>query len=337
MNETTTPRWTVSLLTIPEREPYLANLLASLRQQPRSGEVRVDVVYNRDTRESLGAVEARIRGLETTLDVHVHFNPVHPTIGGGRAQQLNVCRTPLVMFVDDDISLHGDVFAVLEHTLARLPVAAIGLPSFVEDTSQLFKPRDSTPSVNLHGVRFMPIQGMAVAGYRRLFLDVGGFNPRREHWGEWTELNLRLWRSGFPTAYAMEGAHLRHWEKAPSSPTRDMVGREENVLWGLMCTALEYDAIEQGPETLAFWDLVESRYLAYSFGKDVRIRDVLRTALRLAPRMSAAYPQIVAFRELVVKHPFAFKPFHRLSIADVEAVLGAARDRIDSYRESPGV
>ncbi|MBK8245977.1 MAG: hypothetical protein IPK85_01025 [Gemmatimonadetes bacterium] len=107
----------------------------------------------------------------------------------------------------------------------------------------------------------------------------------------------------------MSGAFLRHWERAPASPTRSMVGREENVLWGLMCTALEYDAIEEGPETTPFWDLVGSRYIAYSFGADVRIQDVLRTALRLTPRMSAMYPQIAAFRDTVRQHPFDFKPF----------------------------
>ncbi|MBK8245976.1 MAG: hypothetical protein IPK85_01020 [Gemmatimonadetes bacterium] len=75
--------------------------------------------------------------------------------------------------------LHGDVLASVEEELRRLPVAGVGLRSYVEDTDQLFKPRASTPSVDAHGMRFMPVQGMLVAGYRRLFLDVGGFNPRR--------------------------------------------------------------------------------------------------------------------------------------------------------------
>jgi glycosyltransferase involved in cell wall biosynthesis len=328
----TRPRWTISILTIPERESYLKTLLASIAALPGAAGLVVDVIYNRDTREAPTDVEERVRGLVTGLQLNVYFNPTNPTIGAARIQQLNHCKTPLVAFLDDDLTLHGDAIASVEEELRRLPVAAVGLRSYVEDTDQLFKPRTSTPSVDAHGMRFMPVQGMLVAGYRRLFLDVGGFNPRREFWGEWTELNMRLWRSGFPTGYAMSGAFLRHWERAPASPTRSMVGREENVLWGLMCTALEYDAIAEGPETTPFWDLIESRYIAYSFGADVRIRDVLRTALRLTPRMSAMYPQIAAFRDTVRQHPFDFKPFHAFTSEEVAAVLAHAAARIGPYR-----
>lgn len=326
------PRWTVSLLTIPEREMYLANFLASLAKVAPAGDVVVDVIYNRDTREALADVEARIVATAEGLDVRVHFNPGTPTIGGGRHQQLNHCRTPLVMFADDDLTLEGDVFGVIERALQAHPLAIVGLPSYVEDTDRLFKPRPTTPSVDLHGLRFMPIQGMLVAGYRRLFLDVGGFNPRREFWGEWTELNLRLWRHGFPTAYVLEGARLRHWEQAPGSPTRSMGSRELHVLWGLTCTALEYDAVDEGPETEAFWELVESRYVAYSFGADVRIRDVLRAAMRLAPRLTAAYPAIAEFRDHVRRHPFDLKPFHPLTEDVVQRVLAHAAARIAPHR-----
>lgn len=332
MRPSVVPRWTISVLTIPEREGFLTQLLSSIARLPQSPTLVVDVVYNRDIREDTNEVERRLARLQPQLNVRVHFNHMNPTIGGGRALQLNQCRTPLVAFVDDDLTLHGDVLGTVETLMRRLPLAAIGIPSLVEDSGRRFKPRDSTPSIELHGVRYMPVQGMLVAGYRRLFLDVGGFNPLREFWGEWTELNLRLWRCGFPTGYAMDGAYMRHWEQAPLSPTRNMRRREEHVLWGLMCTALEYDAVEEREETAPFWELLESRYVAYSFGADARIRDVLRTALRLLPRMAAAYPQIAAFRDLVSRHPFAFKPFQALTQDDVSAVTDRAARTIAPYR-----
>jgi hypothetical protein len=185
----------------------------------------------------------------------------------------------------------------------------------------------------------MPVQGMLVAGYRRLFLDVGGFNPRRRFWGEWTELNLRMWRTGFPTAYAIEDAYLRHWEKAPGSPTRSMQGRRDHVLWGLLCTAIEYEAAGESPETEAFWDLVESRYIAYAFGASVTIRDLLRSAIRLTPRLASEYPAMMDFREQVRRHPFSFMPFHRFTEAEVAAVISHAEILIGSYRDEawPGV
>ena len=95
------------------------------------------------------------------------------------------------------------------------------LASLVEDTDRLFKPRRSTPHVDVDGLRFMSVQGMLVAGYRRLIQDIGGFNVRRMFWGEWTELNLRMLRSGFPTASAMDAGYRRHWHGAPESPTRN--------------------------------------------------------------------------------------------------------------------
>lgn len=326
------PRWTLSILTIPKREPYVAQLFESLRKARLPAGTLVDVVYNWDSRERPFDVERRLRKAAGGLKVNVHFNANSPTIVSGRMQQLTHCKTPLLAFIDDDISIHGALLQVLEDELRRTPLGMVGVQSLVEDSDRRFKPRRTTPSIDRDGLRYMPVQGMLAAGYRRLFLDIGGFNPRREFWGEWTEFNLRMWRNGFPTAYAMNGAYLRHWEQAPASPTRNMAGREEHVLWGLLCTALEYEAIEEHEDTAAFWDLVESRYIAYAFGPEVKVRNLLRSTLRLAPRMSAAYPAIAEFRDLVRTHRFQFKPFHRFTKRDVDRVLAHAETRIAPYR-----
>lgn len=326
------PRWTLSVLTIPRREPYLAQLLQSLGDAGLPRGTVIDVVYNWDTRERPYDVEQRLRKASRGLNVNVHFNTQSPTIGAGRRQQLNHCKTPLLAFVDDDLTVHGRLLDVLEEELQRVPVGVLGVQSLVEGSDKRFKPRRTTPSINVDGIRFMPVQGMLVAGYRRLFLDIGGFNPRREFWGEWTEFNLRMWRSGFPTGYVMNGAYLRHWEKAPESPTRNMRGREDHVLWGLLCTALEYEAVDEREDTQAFWDLVESRYIAYAFGAEAKVRDLLRSALRLTPRLAAEFPAIAQFRDLVRGHPFDFKPFHRFTEQDVRRVLAHAGTRIGEYR-----
>ncbi|MBK9410492.1 MAG: glycosyltransferase [Gemmatimonadetes bacterium] len=247
---------------VPRPTARIARRVAPPAQAPSSTSSTTGIRAN-GRRTSCGGFGAPAR-----LEVNVHFNTQKPTIGSGRTQQLNHCKTPLLAFIDDDLTVHGDLLGVLEEQLQSQPVGILGVQSLVEDSDRRFKPRRSTPRIDLNGLRFMPVQGMLVAGYRRLFLDIGGFNPRREFWGEWTEFNLRMWRSGFPTAYAMNGAYLRHWEKAPESPTRNMSGREDHVLWGLLCTALEYDAIDEREDTRAFWDLVESRYLAYAFGAD---------------------------------------------------------------------
>lgn len=324
--------WTISLLTIPRREEYLAQTLRSLRDVDLPEGTVVDVVYNFDTREAPSTVERRIKGFGRGLSVRVHFNMLDATIGSGRSQQLNQCRTPLIAFVDDDLTLHGKLFADLERNLRRLPLGAIGVRSVVEDTDQTFKPRPSTPSVDMENLRFMPVQGMLVAGYRRLFLDIGGFNPRRRFWGEWTELNLRMWRCGFPTAYTDGDAFVRHWEKAPGSPTRNMAHREDHVLWGLLCTALEYEAAGESPETESFWDLVESRYIAYAFGDDVSVRQLLRSALRITPSLAQDYGAIMDFREETRRHPFQFMPFHRFTPEEVELVISRAETHIQPYR-----
>ena len=178
-----------------------------------------------------------------------------------------------------DAVVHGDVIGTIEDTLRSTPLGIVRLPSFEADTDTRFKPRDSTPSVEVGGVRYMPVQGMMVAGYRRLFAEIGGFNPRRQFWGEWTELNLRMWRHGYPTGYVLGRGFLRHWHKAPESPTRNMTGRELHVLWGLMCTALEYDAVSINEATDAFWRLAQDRYLAYSFGEQPSPKQLLASVL----------------------------------------------------------
>ena len=328
------PAWTLSVLTIPQRESYLGPLLDSLRSFRRGSRWELCIVYNWDTDEEPWAVERRLRKMGRGLPLTVHFNTRNPTIIGGRMLQLALCKTPLVCFIDDDLTLHGDLFDILEARLREHPVGLLGVPSLVEDSNRLFKPRRSTPHVDAHGLRFMTVQWMLVAGYRRLIQDIGGFNPRRTFWGEWTELNLRMWRSGFATAYAMDAGYLRHWHAAPESPTRNKAGRQDHVLWGLLCTALEYDAIAVRPDTESFWKLVENRYLAYSFGDTVAPSQLLGSVLRLVPRLAAEWPHIAEFREVARRHPFQFAPFHDLTERDVTRVLAWGEEHVARYRRA---
>lgn len=326
-------RWSVTILTIPSRAEYLRRLLQSLTTVDFPADAEVVVVSNRRSEEPLHDMEARIRGYAPGLDIAVFDNRHDATIAGGRNFQLNVCKAPLVCFLDDDVTVHGEIFGPLEQALRSRPLGLVGLPSQTGDTGRPFKPREGTPSVTIEPYRFMTVQGMLVAGYRDLLQEVGGFNPRRRFWGEWTELNLRLWRSGFPTGYRMDAGHTRHWEEAPESPTRNMDGREAHVVWGLICTALEYDAVDATEATETFWQLVEDRYLAYSFGDRLSPSQLLRTTLELMPRLSAEWGQLTQFREAVRNHPFPFKPFHRLTEPEVREVLASADHEILPYRQ----
>jgi glycosyltransferase involved in cell wall biosynthesis len=327
-------RWTVTALTIPVREPYLKKLIASINETPINADAEIAIIYNAPTKENPFDVEERIKSFSKNLPLTVYFNSHDTSIAGGRNFQLSVCKSPLICFVDDDLTLHGEIFPALEQTLRETPVGLLGVRSFQDDTAERFKPRDSTPHVDFNGLRYMPVQGMLVAGYKNLFVDTGGFNLRRKFWGEWTEFNLRLWRNGFPTAYQLNTGYLRHWNDAPESPTRNKVGRESHVLWGLICTALEYDAVDINEATEAFWQLIEERYLAYSFGENLSIKNLLRTTLELMPRLSSEWGNISAFKQLAAQHPFQFMPFHPLTTDDVSRVLQFASERIVPYRES---
>ena len=328
----TAPRWTFTMLTIPSRVEYLARLLQSMAELPSADRIDVVVIFNAATDEEPLAIEQRIRDMAPSLPIRVYVNSHEPSIGSGRRMQLSVCRTPLVAFIDDDLTVHGDVIGTIEDTLRSTPLGIVGLPSFDEDTDTRFKPRDSTPSVEVGGVRYMPVQGMMVAGYRRLFAEIGGFNPRRQFWGEWTEFNLRMWRHGYPTGYVLGRGFLRHWHKAPESPTRSMTGRELHVLWGLMCTALEYDAVSINEATDAFWRLAQDRYLAYSFGEQPSPKQLLASVLELMPKLSREWPAMHAFAEQARQHPFQFKPFEPLSEDQVRTVLAHAQQAIHAYR-----
>jgi len=323
---------TFSILTIPEREKYLQQLLRSIAGMRLDPPPRVDIVYNRPLDDSLSDVIERIRALARGLPVEVYFNAGETTIGAGRNLQLSVCRTPLIAFIDDDLTLHDDIVPALLDTLNTHPVGLVGFRSLQGDTDEQFKPREATPSVTRGDLRFMPVQGMLCAGYRQLFADLGGFNQRRRFWGEWTELNLRLWRNGYPTAYQMERGFLRHWHDAPSSPTRNMSGREKHVVWGLICTALEYDAVDVNEATEVFWQLIEERYLAYSYGDELSPRNVLKTVLELVPQISDEWGAIQAFRAQTRLHPFPFAPFHRFTDDEVSTVLRHAESAIAPYR-----
>ena len=141
------PRWTVTALTIPGRENYLRQLIQSIEASVIPGGARLVIVYNRAIRDELADVERMIRSWVADLDIEVHFNNGDPTISGGRNYQLNLVKTPLVCFVDDDITVHGDAFHTVEEAMRKIPAGLVGLRSYREDTDELFKPRDSTPHV----------------------------------------------------------------------------------------------------------------------------------------------------------------------------------------------
>lgn len=326
-------RWSIAVLTLPERDRYFRKLLKSLSEARISGPAELVVVYNMRARGATHLVEERIRRLVPKLDVSVYFNRQDRSIVGGRNFQLNLCKGDLICFIDDDVTLHGPVFSQIEEVLREHSLGMVGVRSYANDTQTRFKPRASTPSVDVGGIRYMPVQGLLAAGYRELFDDLGGFNPRRRFWGEWTEFNLRMWRSGYPTGYRMDGAYLRHWLDAPSSPTRNMEGRAAHVLWGLICTAIEYDAVDATEATEAFWQLVEERYLSYSFGDTLSPKVLLRTTLELMPQLSSEWGAIARFKEEASAHPFPFKPFHRLSREDVRRVLKFSERAIRPYRK----
>lgn len=327
------PRWTISILTIPGREEHLGRLLGSLAASSGAPH-HLHVVFNRPIREELPAVEAQIRSWAGQHPVEVYFNNGDPTISGGRNFQLNLIKTPLCCFIDDDVSVDGELLPALEQALREWPAALVGIPSLRNDGHERVKPRDDTPHVEDGTFRWMVVQGMLAAGYTNLLRDAGGFNPRRRFWGEWTELNLRLWRLGLPTGYLMDGPRLRHWMDAPGSPTRNMEGRDRHVLWGLICTALEYDAVDMTEANETFWRLVEDRYLAYSFGEELSPRLVLQRTLELMPELSAAWSDITAFREEVRQHPYRFAPFHRVTRDDLDRLLPAARRGVAQYRRA---
>lgn len=332
----TRPRWTITALTLPQRDVYLRRLIESINASPPNDDAEILIVYNARPTESAFDIEARISSYSRNLPVSVHINSREPTIAAGRNLQLTLCKSPLICFVDDDVTINGNVFPALDETLSTTPVGLLGLPSYSAETGDPFKPRPTSPAVNHVGLRFMQVQGMLAAGYRDLLLDVGGFNQRRRFWGEWTELNTRLWRNGVPTAYRMDAGFLEHWEDAPESPTRNMAGREAHVLWGLICTALEYDAVDPSEANETFWRLVEQRYLNYSFGEALSPQKLLQTMLELMPQISAEWAHITAFKHEVAKHPFKFMPFHAISVEDVREVLAYASKSLDRYRLAVG-
>ena len=90
-----TPRWTVTALTIPGRENYLRQLIQSIEATVIPGGARLVIVYNRAIRDDLADVERTIRSWVTGLDVEVHFNNGDPTISGGPPRPRRRCGTVL--------------------------------------------------------------------------------------------------------------------------------------------------------------------------------------------------------------------------------------------------
>jgi hypothetical protein len=162
-------------------------------------------------------------------------------IAEGRNALLKTVKTPLMAYVDDDCSFGGrPVFPDLEASLKSAPLALVGIPSYRDGTEEIFKPRKETPRVVIDGTTYMKVEGMFGASYTRLLRDVGGFNERKKFRLEWTDLNMRLWRSGYATGMLMNSGHLRQWFDAPDSATRNLDSRAQHIIYGDLATHLEF-------------------------------------------------------------------------------------------------
>jgi GT2 family glycosyltransferase len=330
------PDWTLAILTLPSREEYLGRLVQSIAATVDPSRAEVLILRN-DGPEPLAAdARARLESLAGTLSLR--FLPGHadPTIPRGRNALLAACRTARICFLDDDVTVHGDLLRSLDDALAAEPLALVGLPSFENASDKLHKPRPDTPAVAQASVRWMPVHGLLCAGYTEVLQQAGGFRERRRFWGEWTELNLRLWRMGLPTGYWMKGAHVRHWTAAPDSPTRNRAHKEREIVWGLLCTALEYDAGVDTPGSEAFWRLIASRYLPYAFGRGLSAESVFAVIVELLPSLGAEWRAIEADRKRARRHPFDFRPFQPLSLRQVASVRRHARRALRRVRAAAG-
>lgn len=81
-------RWTISILTIPQRERYVEALIELLVAARTTRVADVSIVYNWDSRESPAVIEQRLRRACRGVPIHVTFNTTEPTIAAGRQQQL---------------------------------------------------------------------------------------------------------------------------------------------------------------------------------------------------------------------------------------------------------
>jgi hypothetical protein len=330
------PGWSLAILTLPSREDYLGRLLQSLAATVDPSRVEVLVLRN-DGLEPLAAdARARLEALAGALPLRFLPGYADPTIARGRNVLLAASRCAHICYLDDDVTVHGDLLRSLDDALAAEPLALVGLPSFENGSDRPHKPRPDTPAVAQPSVRWMPVHGLLCAGYTETLRQAGGFRERRRFWGEWTELNLRLWRMGLPTGYWLKGAHLRHWMAAPDSPTRNRARKERDIVWGLLCTALEYDAGADAPGSEAFWRLIASRYLPYAFGRGLSAERVLAVTVELLPSLGAEWRGIEADRKRARRHPFDFRPFQPLSLRQVASVRRYARRALRRVRAVAG-
>lgn len=145
--------WTITVLTIPGREKYCKQLIESLNETPLTSPAQIAVIYNRRSSGDIYAIEKQIKSYSEKLPLSVYFNSHDTSIVGGRNFQLNVCKSPLVCFIDDDVTLHGEIFPVLEHKLKEKAIGILSVKSYREDSEELFKPNENTPQIDYNGIR----------------------------------------------------------------------------------------------------------------------------------------------------------------------------------------
>ncbi len=342
MTRRSVDNWTLCTPTIPSRDKYLRKMLESVRKVQAGLKVRV--LYNcpRKNAEDLASrlnrdyLEVDVlfcpeeQG-ETREDNSTLFHRRKYGIPYGRNQLLASVKSPLIAFIDDDCTFEGkDIFLKLEKRFRETSLGLIGLPSYHESSGVLIKPRRVYQKINKNGVVFDSVSGIFVASYAQLLRDFKGFNERKERM-DWTDVNLRVQRGGYPTGIDMEAGLVRHWVSAPDSLTRTQSSKMHlGMLYCLYSTALEFDCFGDTLSARKMWELVlgDGYYQGETSFEQLSI-----DTLNIMPQILADAAEIKRDREFIRSLPFRnIMPYAPLKETDWEKLVEYSTLEIEKYK-----
>jgi len=261
--------FTVCVLTIRPRLRFLLRLLNSLRA--------INQKFNLNILYSSGMQTEEFKKLKKIISSNcekLNLNRLKilskkTSIANGWNILLKNTKSKYVAFVADDVTISSDLLQIGSDYMKRYPLALLGIKSYVNDSNRVDKPKLSQASYfKYKDLLLGPVLAVFVICDAHLIRKAGGFGHCRRNWGEWIDLNCRLLNNGFPTAYLLsKKIYVNHWIKAVNSPTRNMGGRHEDIIRGIILTAFEYNLLKY-PQN-KFWNVVKNRYLNYAYDKSV--------------------------------------------------------------------
>jgi len=297
--------------------------------------LNLEVIIVDDTPDE--SVESAVKSSFDGAQTPIHY--MHPKknqgISGAKNLGVKHAKHSILVFLDTDVMVEEDTVPKLIGTLKDNPTTALvgGSVHWIGGPrdGQMHKPETMMRRYGRGRVKYVEaVHGCLLCCYKQAFDEVGGFDTLFNMHGENADLDIRLWRAGYPLAYNPD-AILYHRYESSYSITRNVVDRHINIMRSMLLLCYKYDVKPDKDlyENFSVW--MQDNWMRKTFASGKPF--LMAAALAESVDWLISNRNRIQKRHRGVPHKFDFKPYEVFSDKrTLKECLTSAKKRIASLR-----